>query len=31
MRQYVVLGAGLDSFAQRRVADAGRLGLRVFE
>ncbi|MFI8235116.1 class I SAM-dependent methyltransferase [Streptomyces sp. NPDC085900] len=29
--QYVVLGAGLDTFAQRRAADAVRLGLRVFE
>ncbi len=29
--QYVVLGAGLDTFAQRRAADAEAAGLRVFE
>ncbi|MFD3586627.1 class I SAM-dependent methyltransferase [Streptomyces sp. NPDC058683] len=29
--QYVVLGAGLDTFAQRRASDAVAAGLRVFE
>ncbi|MEV7976161.1 class I SAM-dependent methyltransferase [Streptomyces sp. NPDC086519] len=29
--QYLVLGAGLDTFAQRRAADAVAAGLRVFE